>query len=178
MKNNTDKKEFIEIAKEIRIIMVRFAEEKDLNRVNELRKQVNQIHVDARPDVFKAGFCKELQDFARVLLTGENSDILVAEREGIICGIACVDYVRKPETPYGVARGFYHVQEIAVDKSFRRQGVAKELFEFMKEDAKKKMLDKIELDVWSFNESAIEFYESVGFHETRKWMEYHIKKGD
>ena len=38
--------------------MVRFAEEKDLNRVNELRKQVNQIHVDARPDVFKAGFCK------------------------------------------------------------------------------------------------------------------------
>lgn len=154
--------------------MVRFAEEKDLNRVNELRKQVNDIHVNARPDVFKAGFRKELQDFARVLLTGENSDILVAEREGVICGMACVEYVRKPETPYGMGRDFYHVQEIAVDTSYRRQGVAKELFEFMKEDAKKRLLNKIQLDVWSFNKSAIEFYEAVGFHETRKWMEYNI----
>lgn len=154
--------------------MVRFAEEKDLDRVNELRRQVNQIHVNARPDVFKAGFCKELQDFAHVLLTGENSDILVAEHEGVICGMACVDYVRKPETPYGMARDFYHIQEIAVDASYRRQGVAKELFEFIKEDAKKRLLNKIQLDVWSFNESAIEFYEAVGFHETRKWMEYNI----
>lgn len=154
--------------------MVRFAEEKDLNRVNELRKQVNDIHVNARPDVFKAGFGKELQDFARVLLTGENSDILVAEREGVICGMACVEYIRKPETPYGMARAFYHVQEIAVDTSYRRQGVAKELFEFMKEDAKKRLLNKIQLDVWSFNKSAIEFYEAVGFHEIRKWMEYNI----
>ena len=154
--------------------MVRFAEEKDLDRVNELRRQVNQIHVDARPDVFKAGFCKELQDFAHVLLTGENSDILVAEREGMICGMACVEYIRRPENPYRTVREFYHVQEIAVDKAFRRQGVAKELFEFMKDEAKKKMFHKIELDVWSFNESAIEFYEAVGFHEIRKWMEYNI----
>jgi len=154
--------------------MVRFAQEKDLNRINELRKQVNDIHVAAHPDVFKAGFGRELQDFARVLLTGENSDILVAEREGILCGMACVDYVRKPETPYGMGRSFYHIQEIAVDKSFRRQGVAKELFEFMKEDAKKRLIDKIELSVWSFNESAIEFYESVGFYEIKKCMAYNI----
>lgn len=32
--------------------MVRFAEEKDLDIVNELRKQVNDIHVEGRPDVF------------------------------------------------------------------------------------------------------------------------------
>lgn len=154
--------------------MVRFAEEKDLSRINELRKQVNDIHVNARPDVFKTGFCKELQDFAHVLLTGENSDILVAEREGVICGMACVDYVRKPETSYGMARGFYHIQEIAVDALYRRQGVAKELFEFMKEEAKKRLLNKIELEVWTFNESAIEFYEAVGFCEIKKYMAYNI----
>lgn len=33
--------------------MVRFAEEKDLVRVNELRKQVNDIHANARPDILK-----------------------------------------------------------------------------------------------------------------------------
>lgn len=41
--------------------MVRFAEEKDLEKVNELRKQVNDIHVEGRPDIFKAGFGKELR---------------------------------------------------------------------------------------------------------------------
>ena len=65
--------------------MVRFAEEKDLDKVNELRKQVNDIHVEGRPDIFKAGFCQELRDFARILMNDENSDIIVAERDGIIC---------------------------------------------------------------------------------------------
>lgn len=155
--------------------MVRFAEEKDLDIINELRKQVNDIHVEGRPDIFKAGFGTELRDYAQVLINGENSDIIVAERDGIICGMACVDYVNKPETPCGNARCFYHVQEIAVDVNHRRQGVAKELLEFMIEDAKKRKLGKIELDVWEFNESAIEFYQAVGFRQMRRWLEYEVK---
>lgn len=118
--------------------MVRFAEEKDLDIINELRKQVNDIHVEGRPDVFKAGFGREIRDFAKVIINGENSDIIVAERSGVICGMVCVDYVNKPETPYSKARNFYHVQEIAVDVNHRRQGVAKDLLEFMIADAKKK----------------------------------------
>jgi hypothetical protein len=37
-------------------MMIRFAEAGDLKRVNELRKQVNDLHVNGRPDVFKPGF--------------------------------------------------------------------------------------------------------------------------
>lgn len=155
--------------------MVRFAEEKDLDIINELRKQVNDIHVEGCPDLFKAGFEAEIRDFAKVIMNGENSDIIVAERNGIICGMACVDYVNKPETPYSKARSFYHVQEIAVDTNHRRQGVAKELLEFMITDAKKRKLGKIELDVWEFNDSAIEFYQAVGFRQTRRWMEYEVE---
>jgi len=154
--------------------MVRFAEEKDLDIVNELRKQVNDIHVEGRPDIFIAGFGEEIRDFAKIIMDGQNSDIIVAERDGEICGMACVDYVMKPGSPYSKARSFYHVQEIAVDKNHRRKGVAKELFDFMVEDAKQRNLDKIELDVWEFNESAIEFYEAVGFKQTRRWMEFSI----
>lgn len=155
--------------------MVRFAEEKDLVIINELRKQVNDIHVEGRPDVFKAGFGTEIRDFAKVILDGENSDIIVAERNGIICGMVCVDYVNKSETPYSKARRFYHVQEIAVDVNHRRQGVAKELLEFMIADAKKRKLGKIELDVWEFNDSAIEFYQAVGFRQMRRWLEYEVE---
>lgn len=145
-----------------------------MNRVNDLRRQVNEIHAENRPDVFKSGFGQELRNLAYTLLNGENSDILVVERNGIICGMACVNYVRRPETLYAMPRNFYQVQEIAVDEKFRRQGVGRELFEYMKKNALERGLNKIELDVWSFNESAIEFYEAMGFRETRIWMEYEL----
>lgn len=145
-----------------------------MNRVNDLRRQVNEIHAENRPDVFKSGFGQELRNLAYTLLNGENSDILVVERNGIICGMACVNYVRRPETLYAMPRNFYQVQEIAVDEKFKRQGVGRELFEYMKKNALERGLNKIELDVWSFNESAIEFYEAMGFRETRIWMEYEL----
>lgn len=42
---------------------IRFAERKDLNQVNILRKEVNDIHVVGKPTIFKKGFSKELQDY-------------------------------------------------------------------------------------------------------------------
>lgn len=154
--------------------MARFAEEKDLDKINELRKQVNDIHVEGRPDLFKPGFGDEIRDYAKVMMNNDNSDIIVVEREGVICGMACVECVDKPETPYSKGRRFYHVAEIAVDSNCRRQGVAKELFDFMVEDAKRRGIGRIELDVWEFNESAIEFYLAVGFKQTRRWMEFDV----
>ncbi len=35
---------------------MRLAKETDLDRVNELRRQVNTVHVEGRPDIFKPGF--------------------------------------------------------------------------------------------------------------------------
>ena len=43
--------------------MIRFAQYEDLERINDLRKQVNNLHVDGRPDVFKPGFPEELQNY-------------------------------------------------------------------------------------------------------------------
>ena len=95
----------------------------------------------------------------------------MAERNGIICGFACVDYIDMPESPYRFERHFYHVGEFGVDKTFHRQGVATELVEFMKQHAKEKGFNQIELDVWEFNPEAIAFYEAVGFECIRRYME-------
>lgn len=152
--------------------MVRFAEEKDLERVNELRAQVNDVHVKGRPDIFKPGFCQELKDVVYEMCNDENKNIIVAERDGVICGMVCVEYIIRPESPYNLERKFYHIVEVAVDEAFRRQGVASEIFEFIKKDAKERGLKRIELDVWGFNESAREFYESVGFQTFRRFMEF------
>ena len=62
--------------------MIRKAEMKDLDAVNELRQQVNELHVQGRPDIFKPGFDRELQEHANIYLTSENNEIFLAEQDG------------------------------------------------------------------------------------------------
>lgn len=151
--------------------MVRLAKQDELERVNEIRKMVNDVHVNGRPDIYKAGFNDELKNYIYEIWNNENKDILVAERDGIICGFACVQYVNKPENPVMNARKFYDIDEFGVDVKFRRQGVATEMIKFIREDAKQRGMDRIELSVWEFNEGALAFYESVGFKTYRRYME-------
>ena len=99
--------------------MVRFAEERDIPRINELRRQVSELHAQSRPDIFKPGFCQELQDRACTLLREEESDILIAERDGVICGMAAIEYLNKPESPYCHPRRIYYVTEFGDRKSTR-----------------------------------------------------------
>ena len=44
-------------------MVIRFAKEDELERINVLRKQVNDLHVEGKPDVFKPGFSEELQNY-------------------------------------------------------------------------------------------------------------------
>lgn len=152
--------------------MIRYATSEELERVNVLRRQVNEVHCNGRPDIFKSGFCSELQEYIYTLWESDNSDVIVALRNGEICGYACVDYVEKPESPYNLSRRFYHINEFGVDEKYRRQGVATELFNFIKKEATNKNFDKLELDMWEFNEEALKFYESVGFITYRRYMEF------
>ena len=43
-------------------ISVRYAKREDLVRVNELRKMVNDLHIENRPDIFRPGFCEEIRE--------------------------------------------------------------------------------------------------------------------
>lgn len=154
--------------------MVRFADKNDLERVNEIRKQVNDLHVNGRPDIFKPGFCKEMQEHLYEMYQSSSWGIIVAECNGAIGGMACVEYVTVEESLYGLARKFCNIHEFAVDKCFKRQGIGTELFNFIKQDAKEKGFPVIQLVVWSFNEDAIKFYEAQGFGLYRRCMEYKL----
>ena len=155
------------------MIICRLANEADFAKVNELRKEVNDLHVMGRPDRFKPGFedvSKQLDE----MWTSDEFDIIVAELEGNICGMACVKHVVNPETPFTKAMCYDHVDEFCVDSAFRRQGVATALMEFIRNKAKNRYVHKVELNVWSFNEDAEKFYESIGFQTYRRLMEWEI----
>lgn len=152
-------------------MMIRFAREEELEKVNELRKEVNDVHVEGRPDIFKPGFDAVLRDYIYEIWKDPNKDIVVAERDGEICGVAVLNCIYKPENPFMLARDFMDVDEFCVAEKYRRQGVATEMIEFIKKYAKDKGFQKLELNMWEFNEGALKFYESAGFETYRRYME-------
>ena len=155
-------------------IVVRSARREELERVNELRRQVNDLHVEGRPRHFKPGFGPELQAHVYDQLESDRFDVLVAEVDGEIAGFATVQFVHRPEGPYTLALDFYHVEEFGVDPTYRRRGVATALVEYMKRDARKRGFNRLDLDVWAFNDDALAFYEAVGFTTYRRYMELHL----
>lgn len=62
------------------------------------------------------------------------------------------------------------LDSLAVKEKYQGCGVGTALFESAKEWAKSKGMDRIELNVYSFNRRAIEFYEKNGFRVLKQSM--------
>lgn len=155
-------------------MIIRFAKENELVRVNELRKQVNDLHVEGEPEVFKEGFDNELRDYIYDIWNDPEQEIVVADSDGIICGFAVLHHIVKPATPFMHERDFMDVDEFCVDKEYRRQGVASEIITFIRKYAEEKGFNRIELNMWEFNRDALAFYEAVGFKTYRRYLEMKV----
>lgn len=153
---------------------VRFAKEEELERINVLRRQVNDLHVAGKPEIFKPGFPDELRAYVRSIWNDPDKAIVVAEREGEICGFAVLHHIVRPETPFMFVRDYLDIDEFGVDEAHRREGVATEMIAFIRAYAKVNGFSRIELNMWEFNREALAFYEAVGFSTYRRYMEMQI----
>ena len=149
----------------------RFAKEEELSRINELRKQVNDLHINGRPDIFKPGFPAELRDYLYAIWNDPEQEIVVSERDGKVCGFAVLHHLVKPENPFMHVRDYLDIDEFCVDEACRRQGAAREMMDFIKAYAREKGFSRIELNMWEFNRDALACYEALGFSTYRRYME-------
>lgn len=153
---------------------IRIATEADLPRVNELRAQVSELHAAGRPDFFKSGFPQNLADHIHDIHADASRHILVAEQEGVIVAFACLAETDIPEKPHKPARCFMEVDEFGVDEACHRQGIGRVFFKEIAAFARARGYDRIELNMWEFNENALKFYEAIGFRTYRRYMEFTI----
>jgi len=153
--------------------MIRYAEQCDIDGINYIRRQVHKVHFDGRPDIFYSDFT-HLEDRVSTFLSSSEFDVIVYEENGMIWAIAVLEYVYKPATLYRTDIKYCNIMEFGVDIDHRRNGIGTMLFDFIKSEAKIKGYDRLELDVWSFNENAVRFYESVGFKDYRRYMEINL----
>ena len=152
-------------------IEVRHARREELERVNELRGAVNDLHVQGRPGHFRPGFNAELQRRVYEQFDSDDYEILVALDDGAVAGFATFLAVRRPEGPYTLPLNYLHVEEFGVDAAHRRRGVGTALVKAVRDIARKQGLARVDLDAWSFNEGALAFYQAVGFRPYRVYLE-------
>ena len=150
---------------------IRFAKEEDLDAVNELRRQVNDLHIEGRPDVFRAGFCDEMRDYVHVIMEDPEQAIVVAEVGQTICGYAVLHHFHKPESPFKREQDFLSIEEFGVDRACHRQGIGSAMITFIRDHARDEGIRSVKLNVWEFNQDALAFYETAGFSTYQRYLE-------
>ncbi len=155
-------------------IIVRFAREEELDRINVLRRQVNDLHAAGKPEVFKPGFSEELRDYIRRIWNDPRQEIAVAETGGEICGFAVLNHITRPENPFMYERDYLDIDEFCVDENHRRMGAATAMIAFIRDYARGQGFSRIELNMWEFNRGALAFYEAAGFTTCRRYMEMYV----
>ena len=141
---------------------------KDYNAVVEIMNQVQQMHVEWRPDIYKPNDHLIPPDVFEKLVEGEN--FFVAETAGTVVGILEIVF-RHIENPSHVTRDVIFIDSMAVDEKYRGMGIGHLFFEKVKEIKEQKKFDGIELQVNAKNRAAYEMYSKYGFTEKSINME-------
>ena len=142
---------------------VRNAKETDLEALLTLNAFVQQQHIDALPHLFKASTGpQQIKDAFKNLVSDPHGLVLLAE-ETEPAGYLFAQFQNHPANWARFELKLLYIQHLVVAPKFRRQRVATKLLSAALDAAKSRGIERIELDVWSFNSEARNFYSKNGF---------------
>ena len=87
----------------------------------------------------------------------EKCQVFVLEEDKTIKGCAAIKIVRHNDSKKCI------VESIAVDDNYRRQGIGKRIFDFLKSYADEQSCNSVELDVKYDDYDAVDFFAIIGF---------------
>lgn len=154
--------------------MIRKMNLNDYEDVRTLVKQIHELHLSNRPDIYNDGESFPKEYFEKVLSDANNLNYVYVENKKIV-GALNASLQHTNPLPIIKPRTYYFIENLVVDKNHRRKGIAKKLFSYLTLKAKENNIDSIELNVWAFNKDAIKFYESMGMNIKNIRMEIKSK---
>lgn len=151
---------------------IRRAKEQDMEGINDLLMQVCLVHHKGRPDLFKYGAKKYTDDQLRMIIHDDQRPIFVAvnERDEVLGYAFCIFQQHTDDNILTDIKTLY-IDDLCVDEAIRGQHIGKKLYEAVLSFAKKNGCYNVTLNVWSCNESAMKFYESLGLKPQKVGME-------
>lgn len=158
-------------------MIIRKANDNDVERLYEMLYQVQSLHAAGRPDVFKAGTHKYSKEEIKGFLSNELSPVFVADfGDGVAVGYAFCDIREQAETSNLKKTKTYYLDDLCVDENYRGKGIGRKLYEYVLSQAESVGADSLTLNVWHLNESAVRFYEKVGMSPLKTTMEKVVKR--
>lgn len=157
-------------------IKIRLATNNDIPYLMELLIYIAKLHHDGRPDIFKdKGSSKYCEEDLQKILSDEKTPVFVAadSAERVLGYAFCV----VKETKNNILlhdRKVLYLDDLCVNSNIRGRGIGRKLMEKVQSHAQEIGANSIELNVWDFNKSAIEFYKHCGFSVLKSTMELDV----
>lgn len=150
--------------------MIRKANNADIQRIIELLHQVNMVHFEKRPDLFKPHTTKYNEQELAALLADESKPIFVYD-DGTVQGYAfCQINEIKDNILLQDIKTLY-IDDICVDENARGKHIGKALYEYVRDYALSIGCYNITLNVWEGNDAALCFYRNMGMQVQKTTME-------
>ena len=151
--------------------MIRRALEKDIPKMEDLLSQVDLVHHNGRPDIFKIGRKYSAEEL-KVLLQDEERPILVSvdEQDEVLGYCFCIYQQHVNNSVLTDVKTLY-IDDLCVDEALRSRHIGRELYEAAVKMARDSGCYNLTLNVWSCNPSALRFYEACGLVPQKICME-------
>jgi ribosomal protein S18 acetylase RimI-like enzyme len=158
---------------------IRRATASEAGIVSQLNREVQQLHAEALPHLFKppAGEAFPPDAFAD-LVANEDNQILIGWVGATPVGYVYAEFVRRPENAFRHALDLCYIQQLSVDRPYHKRGYGEQLIGAVVEFARARGVARIELDVWAFNHNARGFFARQGFAVYNERMYLDVGAGD
>ena len=154
---------------------VRRAEERDIPAVMNLLVQVNMVHHNGRPDLFKGPTTKYSAEELKAIFSNGETPVFVCtdENDRVVGHGFCV--MEKYGGQLMTERSTMYIDDICVEENARGQGVGRALYDPILAYAREAGCYNVTLNVWSCNPGAMAFYEKLGMVPYKIGMEKILK---
>lgn len=151
---------------------VRKAVPGDIPRILMLLEQVNMVHHDSRPDLFRGPTTKySAEELEQILSIPDRPIFVCADPNGYVMGYAfCVVSQYENDRLMTDVKTLY-IDDLCVDEALRGQHVGRTLYEHVVRYARSIGCYNLTLNVWALNEGARRFYEKCGLKPQKIGME-------
>ena len=151
---------------------VRRAELRDIPGILNLLVQVDMVHHEGRPDLFKGPATKYNAEELKDIIADDKTPVFVCvDDNDFVAGHAfCIEKQVLGDSVLTDIKTLY-IDDICVDEACRGKGVGRALYEHVLAYAKEEGFYNLTLNVWSCNPGAMRFYEAMGLVPQKVGME-------
>ena len=153
------------------MISVRRAEARDIPSLLNLLVQVNMVHHNGRPDLFRGPTTKYgAAELAEIVGRSDTPVFVCVDENDRVLGHGfCI--LQHSGGRLLVEHTTLYIDDICVDQDSRGLGVGRALYEHILAFAREQGCYNVTLNVWSCNPGAMAFYRKLGLEPYRVSME-------